>query len=347
MTSGEALFSRFWNVELGDGFYKSNLPGKKKGISASIVGGYNIIINNGSSESKKKAAGKIIDFLLSKDIQLKYFFDHNKFSALNEVYDDEELCSIIDCKLFKKMQYVSRPITYSDDYEKYSANFREYFNKFLRGELTAKETLIKIDNIVRIYSIDRKITEFKCYSLTFVVFLDILIAFIFYSSSTYNVIEIDIKDGENYEKCEFTSSWSKTLYVLLFLYRGFICLIISLISFIEWNLNSVRTDIRVITVIIYSNILFVFSIAVAENINLLNYKMHIAIKSTIIFLFTLVNYSLIIWYKMYYEISEKKNRKYYNKNNRSSNENNKSIKVSNLSSNYNNTNESNTKFDNS
>ncbi|OUM63921.1 hypothetical protein PIROE2DRAFT_9452 [Piromyces sp. E2] len=332
MVSGKAIFSRFWNIDLGD----------NNRFSVSIVGGYNIIINNSSSESKKRAAGKIIDFLLSKEMQLKYFLKLNKCSGLKDIYYDEELCSVKDCELFKNMQYVSRPISYADNYDEYSEKYRDYFTKFLTGKLTAEETLKNIDDIARIYYVEfdskmgktiiiltiiiivmvicsyyfilneryqfylsmfdkkfwflalvgfclistyglfnlgiiyvpqaNKFSKFilknKYLSMLFFFSFDLMIAVIFFAISPYKITEHIVNDGENYERCNFKSNISKI---------GLICLILSFLLFIEWNLEDIQSDIGIIATIIYN----------------------IIIKTLLAFFLTLINYTLMIWYKLY------------------------------------------------
>ena len=346
MVSGKAIFSRFWNVDLVENnniFYVTNLPGRIEGFSASIIGGANIIISDSSSEEKKKAAGKIIDFILSKDIQIKYFLKDNRKSALDSVYYDEELCSVKDCELFKNNQYVSRHTTLIENYEKYSEKFVEYIIKFLSGKLEATETLKFIDDIARIYYIEYnsligkiiiistivliimiassyflvinktfnfyltlldktlwlvalvglciissygifnlgQLTILKCNAKSMVVFLglalfhypllikgiiyfpqgnnlsnyvynnkhlsmlilflfDFIIAIIFCIVSPYTITEYYVDINENYEKCDFKSNISAIFYYLLILIRGIICLILSFLTFIEWNLKEIK-----------------------------------------------------------------------------------------------------------
>ncbi|OUM63184.1 hypothetical protein PIROE2DRAFT_10344, partial [Piromyces sp. E2] len=137
-----------------DQYYISPLPGEKEGISASCIGGSNIIINKSISKEKKIAAGKIINFLLSKDIQKKYIIDHGKPSAMNDIYYDEELCSKINCTLFRNLQYVTRSTNFLSNYDEYSSKFRAYIYDFLYGNVTAKDTLQKIEDIAYINFIE-------------------------------------------------------------------------------------------------------------------------------------------------------------------------------------------------
>jgi len=151
---GNTLFFRFFYLPFEFMFYVTPLPGEKEGISASCTGGQSIIINNNISEEKKIAAGKIIDYFLSNESQKNYTLNNGKFSALKEMYYDDEVCSKIDCNLFRNLQLVSRPIHVWRNYDEYSIKLRNYMFDYLFGDITAKETLQKMDNIAFISSID-------------------------------------------------------------------------------------------------------------------------------------------------------------------------------------------------
>jgi len=69
--SSKILFFRFFYISLEFIFDITPLPGEKEGISASCIGGQSLIMNKYISEEKKIAAGKIIEFLGSKEYQKK------------------------------------------------------------------------------------------------------------------------------------------------------------------------------------------------------------------------------------------------------------------------------------
>ena len=147
------IFARYFYVNYDDYYYVSPLPGEKEGISASSIGGFNMIINEFISEEKKIAAGKIIDYLLSKEIQKKYAIKFNKRSAMDELYYDEDLCNKINCEFEKSMQLVARPTHLLSDYDKYSLKFRTYLYDFLYNNATVKDTIQKINDIAIINTI--------------------------------------------------------------------------------------------------------------------------------------------------------------------------------------------------
>ncbi|OUM64842.1 hypothetical protein PIROE2DRAFT_8307 [Piromyces sp. E2] len=67
----------------------------------------------------KKAAVKVIEFMMSYDIQKKLVIEKDVFTAMKSVYNDKE------------------------DYVEYSKHFRENVYEFLYGDKTAYEVLKK------------------------------------------------------------------------------------------------------------------------------------------------------------------------------------------------------------
>jgi len=153
------IFLLYWYTgdQYGQHNYKfSQLPGKKKGISASCVGGSNISMNKHISEEKKKAAGEVLSFINSYEQQKFGIMNTNLISAIHSTYSDPEICQKIDCIMFSTMQSIVRPSSSTLNYEQYSNRFRELITEFLYGETgkTAKETLTEIDDIRKIHFVE-------------------------------------------------------------------------------------------------------------------------------------------------------------------------------------------------
>lgn len=127
------------------------MPGYKKNISGTYLGGSNIGINAKSDMEKRESVLKVFNFFTSKNIQ-KLMVTKFKFnSGINSIYDDEKLCSEIDCDAYKNAQPIARPNTITKNYGEYSEKFRNYACEFLFGNKTAVEVLKAIDDITKIY----------------------------------------------------------------------------------------------------------------------------------------------------------------------------------------------------
>ena len=104
LLSNKVIFGRFWNGPLGM-YHITRLPGGKEGLSSTYVNGYYLIMNKNISEERKIATGKVIDFLLSKEVQLKYVNSDMKLSGMVDLYDDPA-CNPLYANLYKSMQFI-------------------------------------------------------------------------------------------------------------------------------------------------------------------------------------------------------------------------------------------------
>ena len=188
---GNYIFLRYFyirNPYIDFLYYISPLPGLKEGINASCISGYNLIINNYISEEKKIASGKIIDFFLSKDIQKRNLIKYGKYSAMDNIYEDQELCQNIDCKLFKSLQLIERPTHLPIDYDTYSFKFRIYLFEFFYNHAPIKDMLQKIEDIAAIKTIEYSSSIGKIVTilnLTTIVIILSSYGLIFYKSNKF------------------------------------------------------------------------------------------------------------------------------------------------------------------
>ncbi len=126
-------------------YFKAPLPGNHEGISASTFTGQYLGINKYISEEKANAAAIVLQFLASKEFQKKVILenDHIYYSAIPSLYDDEEICSVVDCDLMKNIQPVLMPIR--EDYDSFSNNIRHSIYKYLYEEASVNEAINNIN----------------------------------------------------------------------------------------------------------------------------------------------------------------------------------------------------------
>ncbi|OUM61203.1 hypothetical protein PIROE2DRAFT_12829, partial [Piromyces sp. E2] len=129
--SGNALFLKFW-------YYEHN-PEKKKGITGTIAGGTNIAINKYSDKIKQDAAIQFLEFIVS-------------------LYDDEEVCSKINCDVIKNAQplsvldfnvkldnvgvYIKKKEFDEEEYIKRNKLFNEFVSSNVNGESSSYSSQI-------------------------------------------------------------------------------------------------------------------------------------------------------------------------------------------------------------
>jgi len=202
---GNVLFTILFYIPLNAQYYITPIPGERPGLSASCIGGQSIILNKYISEERKIASGKVIDFFLSWEIQKKNIINHKKYSAIPEIYEDEEVCCSIDCELLKKLQFIARPTNLLPNYNQYSFKFRRIIFDFIYKNAKASETLQKIEDIAAISFIS------PSSSLGVVVITINSLLFILILSSLVIVFQ---KKNQFYLKFYDKSSWYLSLFCL-------------------------------------------------------------------------------------------------------------------------------------
>jgi len=159
--SGTILFCKFWGFQSPPNYQQTVLPGNIPGISGSTIGGMNVGINNYISEEKIKAAVKAVQHMTSIEVQRKKLIEDKDLSFIISLYDDEEICQIVDCEIMKNLQFIPRPSSLTNNYDDYSFRFRNYIYEFLYEGKDASYTLKKIDDIVKIYNISFNLLDSK------------------------------------------------------------------------------------------------------------------------------------------------------------------------------------------
>ncbi|OUM68879.1 hypothetical protein PIROE2DRAFT_3409 [Piromyces sp. E2] len=158
MAINEGIFIKNWYYTgIGDVWNKTILVGGTPGISGSSIGLFNMGISKYIPDERKKGAAEVIKFMTGKEMQKKYvIMKYGSYSGIQDLYDDPEVCSIIDCDIAKSVQPITRPSALTDNYDEYSSHVGKYLNEYLYGDtdISAKDTLIKINDIIKIYTIE-------------------------------------------------------------------------------------------------------------------------------------------------------------------------------------------------
>lgn len=190
---GNIIFSKYWDIQEFENInIVSTLPGKKIGMNGSCLGGYNISVNKYISDDNKVAAVEVLKFFTSKKIQKDIIIKNFKYySALTELYNDEEVCSIVNCEFIKNVQSVNRPSLLFDDYSNYSLKIITIFKEFLDGKKSAISVLTEINDITRVYYLSLKST----YGL--IIFISIIFVITFSILLFLFIMIIQIKKKNN------------------------------------------------------------------------------------------------------------------------------------------------------
>jgi len=179
LLNGNAIFLRFFYLVLNPIYKISIIPGKKEGISSSLIGGNNVSINMYSSKKKQKTAIKMLEFITSKEVKKELSLNFSILPGIDSLYDDEELCKIMDCELFKNIQPVVRPTKENENYDDYSIKFRNYVYDYIYGNKSAKDVLKKIVDLRKIYSVSLDTNETSIGLIFFCILCSIICIMIF------------------------------------------------------------------------------------------------------------------------------------------------------------------------
>jgi len=146
---------RFWDQQdLNNLYYITQLPGKKKGINSGLVNSINLGISRSISSKNKNAALEVLKFLTServqKEIVVKGF---RSYTGIKKLYDDKEVCDILNCSLVKEAQTVHREFKDIDNtnVDKYCSDIVNIFDSFLFKGKSTEEALSEIVDISKIY----------------------------------------------------------------------------------------------------------------------------------------------------------------------------------------------------
>lgn len=159
MHLNKLLFVNFYSSLKIDNYTISSLPGKNKRIKGSILGGFNIGINKNISDEKKEATLTVMKYFFSKEFHKEIIVKKlHTYTSLSELYNDTEVCSIINCDMMNKIQFFIRPILKMNNYDSFSDKATKYFQMYLNGEITTEQVLNNIANINRTYYFSIKST---------------------------------------------------------------------------------------------------------------------------------------------------------------------------------------------
>ncbi|ORX58371.1 periplasmic binding protein-like II [Piromyces finnis] len=107
---------------------------------------------------------------------------------------------------------------------------------------------------------------------------------------TYDIEDIIVNEGQNFQICAKNRIFTKLMYLLIIGYNIIIILSIFLLIFIEWNLKIVFYDIRFVLTSLYLSII-TFAISSVFNIlKIQNYILYFILYECSLFIISIINY---------------------------------------------------------
>jgi len=153
-----AIFLKFWYLDHLPIYKVSALPGWKPGVSGSTVAGNNIAISKYVNDTNIEAAVEVLKFFTSEETQKNYGIKNHLMSAIESLYDDEEVCKIIECNTVKDVQPFSS-LRFTDDEfgnNYYLKKYKQYMFGYMYEDKPLMDMLENIYNILTIYQFSYK-----------------------------------------------------------------------------------------------------------------------------------------------------------------------------------------------
>jgi len=175
------IFMKYWYLPSRN-YAKTILPGHKKGISGTTIGGYNIGIGGYLNEERRKAAITAFQYITSEEVQKKFIMERGLFSGILRLYEDKDVCQVIDCNFFKSFQPIARPTYITNDYNTYSEKFRNSIYNYLYENGELNHSIQDIINLSKFYYIQIS-TNWSSLGLLFFVLSLIVIGLMLLSLS--------------------------------------------------------------------------------------------------------------------------------------------------------------------
>jgi len=172
---------KYWSIAVIPLYKKTALPGRNEELSGSCIGGYNVAASIYSSKEKQEASLEFIKFITSKEIQKEFVMNYDYLSGIPSLYDDEEVCSKVDCELYKSVQPAVRPTIENENYDDFSLELKSHIYEYLFGNKTVMEVLKKAEDLTKIYSISVN-TQDTSLGLIFFIISTFIICLVIFST---------------------------------------------------------------------------------------------------------------------------------------------------------------------
>ncbi|ORX80973.1 hypothetical protein BCR32DRAFT_268565 [Anaeromyces robustus] len=141
------------------------------------------------------------------------------------------------------------------------------------------------------------IFKHKYIFLLFFISIDILI-YILMIKYPYNIENIIINDGQNFQRCKMTSIPGHIIVVFNIATKCILYIIILILTFMEWSIIDTYYDVRFISVAIYISTISLTLYFIVDIIQINNFKAYFIIHEYISIVMGISNYILLYGYRV-------------------------------------------------
>ncbi|OUM69288.1 hypothetical protein PIROE2DRAFT_2785 [Piromyces sp. E2] len=149
------------------------------------------------------------------------------------------------------------------------------------------------------------------FGFVFILFIliDVALNAAWYHFDRYTIDNIIVESGKNFQTCSSMGTFGNIMQYSLYGYKILILLIMCVLVFAEWNLAAFRSDIRTVTITLYTNLLLIGMFIIVGKIKIENRYLHFGLKAALVLIFCLSTLIIIIGSKVY-QVSFSKNEAY-------------------------------------
>jgi len=154
-------------------------------------------------------------------------------------------------------------------------------------------------------SISKLVKDHFSLIFTFFLIIDVGLNIAWYLLDPLVVNKLMVTSGKNFQFCSTTSELGEYMKYTLFGFKILILIIMSILSFTEWNLVAFKSDIRSFSNTIYSTFIIIIAFIIVEKINIENRYLYYILRTALVMIYCISNLVIIIGMK-YYQINIKK-----------------------------------------
>ncbi|KAL6607138.1 periplasmic binding protein-like II [Neocallimastix californiae] len=167
---GKVLFMRNWPNSIKSteesfnitgikfSFGATKLPGRKNGLSAATLGGWNLGVSRYSN--KPLIAAKVVEFLTGWESQKERALKFSVLPTIKSLYYDKEICNVIMCDIYKDIQAINRPSN-DENYLDLSEVIYETIHKALENTISADSAIRTIKKYTNVEYVDINFISIK------------------------------------------------------------------------------------------------------------------------------------------------------------------------------------------
>jgi len=142
------------------------------------------------------------------------------------------------------------------------------------------------------------------------VTIDVIYSGLILCISPYQIETIYVNNGDNYDTCSFKEKGYIVLYIIIYIFKGFLLLSIAFLTFIEYNTRMIQKEIKTTSLILFFNTFSLILLIVSNFIDSNKIIVKFLIKIAMMSLTVIGNYIITLWIRMIFEKMKSNDDKY-------------------------------------